>query len=178
MMPSILPGWFWAGVTVASMAGAGFAGYRHAASIGAEKFAQCRLEIEQKAREAAELSARRIAQAQAAADAAIAEESRRREISERRQRELRHEVQRLAQGRPCLSGDLSRRLQQHPAFAGFGLSAAASGAAPAPAAPAADPGEREATDADLARWILDASGLYEQCRGRIDALREWAGGSR
>jgi hypothetical protein len=34
-------------------------------------------------------------------------------------------------------------------------------------------GEGDTTDTDLAGWILDAASLYEQCRARIDALRQW-----
>jgi prophage endopeptidase len=64
--------------------------------------------------------------------------------------------------------------------------ATAIGAAAADAAAAADPilpspsgrgaggeGEGDATDADIARWILDAASLYEACCARIDAIRQW-----
>jgi cell division protein FtsB len=34
-------------------------------------------------------------------------------------------------------------------------------------------GEGDTTDTDLAGWILDAASLYEACRARIDALRQW-----
>jgi len=34
-------------------------------------------------------------------------------------------------------------------------------------------GDGDTTDADIAGWIIDAAALYEQCRARIDALRQW-----
>jgi len=34
-------------------------------------------------------------------------------------------------------------------------------------------GKGDSTDADIAGWILDVASLYEACRARIDALRQW-----
>jgi hypothetical protein len=51
------------------------------------------------------------------------------------------------------------------------MSTSTGGPASAHAAPATDTGD--STDADVAGWIIDAASLYEQCRARIDAIRQW-----
>jgi hypothetical protein len=120
---------------------------------------------------AAEESRRRIEAAQKAADAAIAARDARISELDAMTRRLRHDLQTATTGRPCLSADARGLLHQSPAF-GLKLPKATGGSASAPAAPAADPGD--STDADVAGWVLDASALYEQCRARIDALRDWS----
>jgi hypothetical protein len=145
---------------------------------------------------AAAIDARRRAEAASRAmDAALAEKDRRMLELDATNRRLRHDIQSATTGRSCLSADARWLLQQSPAFR-LGLSAPTGGPASAPAAAAADSrlpapswrgtdpilpsppgrgagGEGDTTDADLAVWILDAAALYEQCRARLDALRQW-----
>jgi len=85
--------------------------------------------------------------------------------------DLRHALATATTGRACLSADARRVLHRAPAFAA--VPAPAAGPAAAGPAAAADPGERASTDADIAGWALDAAALYEQCRARIDAIRQW-----
>lgn len=57
-----------------------------------------------------------------------------------------------------------------PAF-GLKLSPPTGSTAPANATASANTGD--STDTDIAGWIIDAAALYEQCRARIDAIRQW-----
>jgi hypothetical protein len=132
--------------------------------------AQIRGDIARREAAAAEESRRRIEAAQNAADQAITARDARIVELDATTRKLRHDLQAATTGRPCLSADARWMLQQSPAFR-LGLSAPAGGALAAPAAPAADPGD--STDADIAGWIIDAASLYEACRARIDAIRQW-----
>jgi hypothetical protein len=119
---------------------------------------------------ASEESRRRIEAAQKATDAAIAARDTRLAELDAVNRRLRHDLQTATTGRPCLSADARSVLQQSPAFS-LKLPTTTGGAASAPAAVAADSGD--STDADVAAWIIDAADLYEQCRARVDALRQW-----
>jgi hypothetical protein len=132
--------------------------------------AQIRAEIAKREAAAAEESRRRAQAAQKAADEAIAARDARIADLDATTRRLRHDLQTATTGRPCLSADARWLLQQSPAF-GLKLPQATGSPASAPAAPAADPGD--STDADVAGWIVDAAELYEQCRARVDALRQW-----
>jgi cell division protein FtsB len=135
--------------------------------------ASIKADIAKREAAAAEESRRRIEAAQKAADAAVAARDARLAELDAVNRRLRHDLQTATTGRPCLSADARSVLQQSPAFGlGLKLPQATSSAASAPAAVAADPGD--STDADVAGWILDAAALYEQCRARIDALRDWS----
>jgi prophage endopeptidase len=185
--------------SIAVLAGlAGFtAGYvfEHRARLA--EVAQIRAEIAEREAIAADEIGRRIEAAQKAADQAIAARDARIAELDATTRRLRHDLSTATTGRPCLSPAARGLLQQSPAF-GIKLPASTIGTAPAHAAPAADPihpsppgrgiggegnppspsgrgagGEGETTDADIAGWILDAAALYEQCRARIDALRQW-----
>jgi hypothetical protein len=116
---------------------------------------------------------RRIEAAAAAADAAIAERDARIAALDATTRRLRHDLKTATTGRACLSSTARGLLHQSPAF-GLRLPQATGSAARPAAAAAADPGEHaESSDADVAEWILDAASLYEQCRARIDAIRQW-----
>lgn len=64
------------------------------------------------------------------------------------------------------------------AAAGAGLPAPAAEPARAAAAAAADPGDAPAPaaaagEAELALWIAGVIGQYEECRARLEAIREW-----
>jgi hypothetical protein len=157
---------------IAVLAGlAGFtAGYTFEHRARLAEVAQIRADIARREAAAAIDAFRRIEAASRAMDAALAEKDRRLLELDATNRRLRHELQSATTGRPCLSPAARGLLQQSPAF-GLKLPSATGSAASAPAAPAADPGDT--TDADLAGWILDAAALFEQCRARIDALRQW-----
>ncbi|MEO1766775.1 hypothetical protein [Thiobacter aerophilum] len=146
-------------------------GWEHRARVA--DVAAMREAIAQREAADAQQLRRRIEAAAAAADAAIAERDARIAALDATTRRLRHDLKTATTGRACLSGTARGLLQQSPAF-GLSLPTTAFGAAPAPAATAADPGEHaESSDADVAGWILDAASLYEQCRARIDAIRQW-----
>lgn len=166
MMP--LPSlWPWALVAIASAVG----GYAVAAKVGAGETAraearriECERARERDARAAAEAAARLLARAQDAEGAAAAKLAAARAAQEAKLKETRHEIHRLAAGRECLSGALRLRLNAA-IDAADGLPARAGDADPAVAAAADDTG--------VAQWIIDAAGRYDDCRARIDALRQW-----
>jgi hypothetical protein len=133
--------------------------------------ASIKAEINKREAAAAEESRRRIEAAQKAADEAIAARDARMAELDAVNRRLRHDLQTATTGRPCLSADARGLLQQSPAFS-LKLPTATVGHASAAPAVAADPSD--STDADVAEWIVDAAALYEQCRARIDALRDWS----
>ncbi|MCI4427746.1 MAG: hypothetical protein JHC40_01120 [Burkholderiales bacterium] len=133
--------------------------------------ASIKADIAKREAAAVEESRRRIEAAQKAADEAIAARDARIVELDATTRRLRHDLQTATTGRPCLSSDARGLLQQSPAF-GLKLPTTTGGPASAAPAVAADPGD--STDADVAGWILDAAALYEQCRARIDALRDWS----
>jgi prophage endopeptidase len=145
--------------------------------------AALRADIARRGADAAEESRRRIEAASRAMDAAIAEKDRRLLELDATNRRLRHELSTATTGRPCLGHAARGLLQQSPAFGlklptttGSTLAAHAAVAAdsivPSPSG-RGDGGEGDTTDTDIAAWILDAAALYEQCRARIDAIREW-----
>jgi prophage endopeptidase len=161
---------------IAVLAGlAGFtAGYTFEHRARQAEVANIRADIRAREYAAAEEARRRIEAAQRAADRAIAARDARIAELDATTRRLRHELSTATTGRPCLSSTARSLLQQSPAF-GLKLPTTTSIPLAAPAASAADPGEPagDTTDTDLAGWILDAASLYEQCRARIDAIRQW-----
>jgi hypothetical protein len=171
-LPSLGP-WVLVAVLSAAATGAmlGYA-FEHRARLA--EVAQMRAEVARREAAAAEESRRRIEAASRALDAALAEKDRRLLALDATNRRLRHDLQAATTGRPCLSSAARGLLQQSPAF-GLKLPATTGSALAAPAAAAADSGDaaRDSTDADIAGWIVDAASLYEQCRARIDALRQW-----
>lgn len=175
MIPLTTP---WAAIAAAlAVAGAGFAGgYALKGRLDEGRIAraeaavsECRLASADFQRRAAEASAARLAAAEEAARAAQAELTRREAAFNTRLKEVRSEIYRLSTGRECLSGPL--RLRLNAAIAADPLPARAAGADPAHAEPAADSGG--SSDAALGQWILDAASLYEGCRARLDAIRQW-----
>jgi cell division protein FtsB len=132
--------------------------------------ASIKADIAKREAAAAEESRRRIEAAQKAADEAIAQRDARIQALDATNRRIRDELKTATTGRPCLSADARSVLQQSPAF-GLKLPTTTGSASSAAPAVAADPSD--STDADVAGWILDAAALYEACRARIDAIRQW-----
>jgi len=150
---------------------AGFAaGYAWEHRARLAEVAEMRADIAAREAAAAEEARRRVEAAQRAADQAIAVRDKRIAALETTTRRLRHDLENATTGRACLSADARGLLQQSPAF-GLKLPSTTGSALAAPAAAAADSGY--STDTDIAGWILDAASLYEACRARIDALRQW-----
>jgi hypothetical protein len=112
----------------------------------------------------------RIEAAQKAADAAIAARDAHLAELDAVNRRLRHDIQTATTGRPCLSADARSVLQQSPAFGAI-VPEAAIGTASDASSTATD--SSDSTDSDIADWVIDAAYLYEQCRARIDAIRQW-----
>jgi hypothetical protein len=162
-------------VAAACGAAAGYT-WEHRARLA--EVAQIRADIARREAEAAEESRRRIEAASRAMDAALAEKDRRVLELDATNRRLRHDLKTAATGRPCLSPAARGLLYNAPAFwrdeSRHDLPSATGGSASTHAAPAADSGQSaDSTDADIAGWIIDAAGLYEQCRARLDAIRQW-----
>jgi hypothetical protein len=169
MMP--LPSfWPWVLVAVVSAATGATIGYAWEHRARVAEVAQIRADIAKREAAAADESRRRMEAAISAADAVIAQREARITELDATTRRLRHDLQAATIGRPCLSADARWLLQQSPAFS-LRLSTSTGSPASAPAAHATDPGD--STDADVAGWIIDAASLYEQCRARIDAIRQW-----
>lgn len=177
-MPPLLPGWVWAAVAAGLMAVSGLAGYRLAADRCEARVARMQSDFAAAREAAAQESARRLAAALAAADASVAAALQQRDAADAKSKEIARELsrQKLLSGRACLSGAAVGLLNSHPAI-GLNLPATAASAANPAARSAADPANTRpdagATDADLAAWALDAMTLYQTCRARIDALRQW-----
>jgi hypothetical protein len=137
---------------------------------------ECEHAREKDARAAAEAAAALLARAQGAEAEAAARLAQAQAAARSRLEDARREVYQLATGRPCLPDAVRLRLNAA-IGAADGLPAGAGDAAFAATEPAADPGHGEgrrvSTDADVAGWALDAAALYEQCRARLDAIRQW-----
>lgn len=167
--PRFLPGWVWAAVTVGLMAGAGLAGWRYASALGAEKLAACNAAREMDARAAAEAAARRLIASQAAEAAVMAQLSLAKTRLAATEKRLKESLYALPTAQSCglsaaARGLLNARLGANELPARAGLPDRA--AAPV----AADAGVREA---ELGGWITDAITAYDDCRARIDAIRQW-----
>lgn len=172
-------------------AGAGFAGGYALKDLLADgdiaraqaAVADCQRARERETRAAAEAAAQLMGRARdAEADAARALARRESEF-QARLKEVRREIYRLSSGRECLSPGLRLRLNAAIA-ADDGLPPGAAAAPAAPSGAAADPdrllapsgrgaGGEGTSDAGISQWILDAAQLYEQCRARLDAIRQW-----
>ena len=85
------------------------------------------------------------------------------------QQEKTHELRRLTTGRPCLAGTVVRLLNMPDGIKPGFISQAASESVPADAG--------AATDSDVAAWIGQCSRGYETCRGRLQAIHDFFGGS-
>ena len=157
-------------IAAAAMAVGAAGGYTLATKIGAgdtarakEALASCEAGRAIDAHTAAEKTTALLARAQDADRAAAARLAAQKTAFDKRLKEVRNEIYSLSTGRECLSGAL--RLRLNSAIAGDDLPARAGGADPAAAA-AAD-------DTAVAAWALDAVRHYDECRARLDAIRQW-----
>lgn len=134
----------------------------------------------------AEAAARaRLEAAQAKADAAVTAQARLETRLKEEQARVKAALYQLP-SRPCLDGAHLGLLAQSPGIqlgpvpqAPGGALGAAAGAAADPAHPSASGTEAGAeghtvTDTAITAWMIDAAALYEACRARIDAIRQWA----
>ena len=170
--PRILPGWLWAGVTLALMAGAGWAGYRHAAARGEAQVEVCRAASAEFQRRAAEESAARLAAAQSAERAAVrALQATKTRLSATEKR-LKESLYALPTASACGLSGPARGLLNARIDAAGGLPESAAEPDRTDAESSADPGE-PVTEADLGGWIAAAISAYDECRARIDAIRQW-----
>lgn len=121
-------------------------------------------------RQQAESAALAIAAAQKAADDAASRAARLQTRLEEEKNRVKTALYGLSD-RPCLGSDALGLLEHSP---GIAMSAPAGKPAGAPSSASASAGdEPHVSERDLALWINDASALYETCRARIDALRQW-----
>lgn len=81
------------------------------------------------------------------------------------EKEKHHAIKRLTTGRPCLSADAVRVLNQPSYTAPTGLEPV-----PPPPGSAAAADGAFATDTDVGLWIASAKAQYDICRDRLDAL--------
>ncbi len=120
----------------------------------------------------------RLQAALAAADAAVSTAQSREAAARATLEKTRHDLAAVTSAsRQCLSAGAVRVLNASaaPGGAGLRLPQAAGSAARAPAEPAADPGGLAgASEQAVAGWIAAAQQMYETCRARVDALRDWA----
>ena|GEM_PF-2277386 len=96
------------------------------------------------------------------------------------QRRLKDAIHTMDHRRCGLDGRARGLLNDAIAAAGQPMPKGAAGTAHAAAAAATDPvqpGEqpiaRGSSERDVAMWVADAIGRYEECRARIDAIRHW-----
>lgn len=151
----------------------GAAGHRWASRTGALNLMQCEQTHLKMLKDAQETANQRIRNAYFASNRTIGEALIRAQEAEKKNKEIQDELNKHTTGRDCLSADARRVLQQSPAFARQSMPQATGGAASAAAAAATDSLDRHSTDADIALWASEAGTLYEQCRARLDALRDW-----
>ncbi|WP_119352919.1 hypothetical protein [Azohydromonas sediminis] len=171
MAPHMISTSAWAALSFA-LAGVCFlAGYRLGDDNRADK---CERLIQAQERQRASETAAALARAQEAAIKAAQSMAAQRAAASQRLKEARREIDRLAAGRECLSGALRVRISDAAAGVTDNLPEDPGPSARAAAEPAADPGDGIAsTDADVAAWALDVASAYEECRARIDAIRQW-----
>lgn len=168
--PRILPGWVWAAVAIGLMAGSGIAGYRYAAARGEAALAQCRAASAESARRAAEDAAHRLAAAQDAERAAVRTLQATKTRLAATEKRLKESLHALPTAQSCGLSGAARGLLNARLAAADDLPARAADTDRAVAVPAADSG---VTEAELGGWIADAISRYDECRARIDAIRQW-----
>lgn len=183
MIPLPIP---WSAVAAIALAATSFAGgYALKGRLDAAAIERLRGDIArieaahaEEKRQAAEAARARLEAAQAKADAAVAAQSRLETRLKEEQARVKAALYRLP-SRPCLDGAHLGLLARSPGIRLVPVPQAAGGT-PGPAAGApADPGPAPAaglaaTDTAVTGWMIDAAALYETCRGRIEALRQWA----
>jgi len=154
---------------------AGFAGgYALKSRLASAEIAriETRHAIEREA--AAQQAAARLARAQDAEHQAVTALHAAKDQLAATQRRLKDALYSLDPGRCGLSGRARGLLNDAIANAGKPLPESAAQPTGADAKSAADPGNTAgAGERDVALWIADAIGKYEECRARIDAIRRW-----
>lgn len=157
-------------VAAAALALGAVCGYWLAVNVGELETAraearrmQCEQQRAEEARAAHEKAAALLARAEDAEAQSARQLAAARAAADRKLKETRREIYRLATGRECLSGPL--RLRLNAALAADDVPKSAADVDPAHSAPA--------DDSAIAQWIADAIGRYDECRARIDAIREW-----
>ncbi|MFN4003340.1 MAG: hypothetical protein ACK4MJ_04175 [Hylemonella sp.] len=141
------------------------AGYRYAQAKGQAMLAACEQARVEDSAAAAAATAALMKRAEDAEGRAARSLSSAKASIDKRIQEARHDVYALAGSGCGVSGAV--RLRLNTAIAGD-VPAGAGHAAGAAAGAAADSGERE-----IAAWVLDAAQRYEECRARIEAIRQW-----
>jgi len=188
MMPSFS---LWLAALVLTASAAAGLSWKITAAHAELRRMECVQAREVERREAAEASANLYRRAESAETQAAHTLAAVRAETQRKLKESQREIARLSSGRECLSGAL--RLHLNTTLATDGLptgSGAAAGAAADVAAdsgdvasastltPALSLGERGqsaagASDGGIAQWVLDAAAQYDDCRARLDAIRQW-----
>ncbi|MCX8016641.1 MAG: hypothetical protein N2690_01870 [Rhodocyclaceae bacterium] len=135
--------------------------------------AECQRQSAQERAAAAEAAAHRLAAAQEAEARAVhALHATRARLAAADQR-LKESLYALPTARSCGLSAAARGLLNDRIAASDALPQGAALADRAAAQPAADPGEPSTAEADLGVWIAEAIGRYDECRARIDAIRQW-----
>lgn len=165
-------------MAVAVLLGIGFAGgFSLSSKIAAGEINQCELDKKSMRLDAEQESNDRTHAAAESTEQAFAYAMQRIIDAEQQAEELRNEAKTFTSGRDCLSGNARRVLEQSAAFAKQRVPESAKSADTADTEAAANSSDggasRATTDTDIADWIATVTGLYEQCRGRIEAIREW-----
>jgi hypothetical protein len=148
-----------------------------AASRHAAELAELRAAAEAE-RAAAEAEARtRLEAAQKKAAAAVQRQSRlevRLKEEQARAKAALHAIP----DRPCLGSEHLGLLAQSPGLTISPVPQAPGGTARAAAGPSPHPGpeaeDLTSTERAISGWMMDAAALYETCRSRIHAIRQWA----
>lgn len=161
-------------------AGAGFAsGYALKGRLADGRIAQaeaavmaCQRDSEAQARAAAEAAARRLAAAQDAERQAVTALHATKTRLSATEKRLKESLYALPTASACGLSGPARGLLNARIDAAGGLPESAAEPDRTDAESSADPGE-PVTEADLGGWIADAVSRYDECRARLDAIREW-----
>lgn len=132
--------------------------------------AECRAASADFQRRAAEESAARLAAAQDAERAAVTALQATKHKLAATEKRLKESLYALPTAASCGLSGAARGLLNARLAAADGLPARAAEPDRAAAESSADPG---VTEADLGAWIADAVSAYDECRARIDAIRQW-----
>lgn len=142
------------------------AGYRYAQAKGQAALAACEQARAEDSAAAAAATAALMKRAEDAEGRAARSLAEARASVNRRIQEAKREAYELAGSGCGVSGAVPLRLNA--AIAGD-MPAGAGHAAGADASAAAD----SASEREVAEWVLDAVQRYEECRARIEAIRQW-----
>lgn len=164
-------------LAIVLFASGGGSGFFIASKIGAANLAQCELDKEKMLAEQAQESSERMQTAAKSADKAMVYAMNRIIGAEQQAGKLKNELKKHTTGRDCLSAGARRVLESGAAFDKQRMPEGAKGVDPTAAGAAANTGDGSdtaaSTDTDIAGWISAAAALYEQCRARIDGIKQW-----